>query len=187
MKKIIWLLIGVVCIFWCTRIYWVNQEKREIELYHMGEMISYEPLIVTATEACLLDSRSFEERFKVATDTIPGLEADKSSYQIIGVCLLLENNGKNLITWEEIERSIGVGFEAVVWRNGMDPYLGSAINQNKGEGIGPGMAQEIWYMTTINRSSFKENSWLHHEEQTFYFVTSLYPHKKWIELKLGKE
>ena len=187
MKKMSWLLLGIACVVWCIRIHQVNQEKREVELYHMGEEISYEQLMVTATEACLYDNTEFEERFGVDTETIQWMEPDEEEYRIIGVCLCIENCGESLITWEEISGLIGEGFEATVWRNGMNPYLGSAVSTYEGEGLEPGATQEIWYMTTISRNSFKEKSWQRHEEQTFYFVTSLYPHKKWIELEIGKE
>ena len=187
MKKLIWLLVGAACVFWSTRIYQVNQGNREVELYHIGEEISCGQVVVTATEACLYDSTEFEERFGVATETIRAMEADKEAYRIIGVCLRLENRGNTLIPWEEIGGEIGEGFEAVVWRNGIDPYLGSAVSTYEGKGLEPGTAQEIWYMTTVNRRAFKEKSWKNHEEQTFYFVVSLYPHKKWIELDIRKE
>lgn len=187
MKKIIWLLVGVACLIWSTRIYQVNQEKREVELYHMGEEIPCGQLIVTATEACLYDSTEFEERFGVATETIHAMETDEEAYRIIGVCLRLENRGDTLITWEEIGGEIGEGFEAVIWRNGIDPYLGSAVSPYEEGGLEPDTTKEIWYMTTVNRRAFKEKSWKNHEEQTFYFVISLYPDKTWIELDVRKE
>lgn len=179
MKKAILAIALCVLVFWAGRIYSINRKPQEVTYYSIGDTIDCGDLELCFCESHLDNPDEFEKRFGIESFS----NAD-GEYRMISICIDVTNKSDNEIGWNEVFDFIECGFESPVWGSAIDPMVGALVNVFYSDTLKPGTTQSIWFLTEVNKSSFRASSWEKIEKYQYVYVLSLVPHKNVVRLEV---
>ena len=76
------------------------------------------------------------------------------------------------------------GFESVTWCGSVVQNMGQGINVFRSSQLDAGAEQDIWYVTSLARVSFRQKTWDNLKDEEFWYVPTLEPVKIMMKLKL---
>lgn len=177
-KKFGELLVVLLVVFWCSRIWSINQVSDNTHIYEMKQTIECGDIAICAKDNVFFTPKEFEDYFDLDARSID----DSDESYIIGVCLEITNNSDADIEWDEIISFVECGFESKTWASGINPLYGQFTNRFYTASLEAGSSQEVWFLTDVKKICFKESTWEHIEDENFYYVLSLSPYK--VEIRL---
>ena len=172
------MLIICVIVFWCGRIYSINQIRPVKTYYDIGDTLDCGDLELYFAESYLDDPYDFNNRFGI--DYTP-LEDE---YKMISICIEVTNISDDDIGWSEILGFLEYGFESPVWSSSIDPIAGSSINRFSREYLVPGESQRIWFSTEVQKACFTNSSWRNIDDYQYSYVLTLVPNKIAVRLDI---
>ena len=178
MKRIISMLVICAVLFWCGRIYSINQISPIIYYYDIGDVLECGDLELYFAESYLDDPNEFNNRFGI--DYVP-LEDE---YKMLSICIEVTNVSDDNIKWNDIFGFLEYGFESSVWASSVDPMVGPSINKFSSEYLSAGESQKIWFSTEIQKACFKDSSWDNVDDYQYLYVLTLVPHKIAVRLEI---
>lgn len=175
MKKSIVIFVLCVLIYWCGRIYSINQTPPINNYYNIGDSLDCGDLRLYFAESHLDEPDEFNNRFGIDY-------GDLEEYKVLSFCIEVENASAGNIKWSEIFGFLECGFESSVWASSVDPMAGSEINRFNSEYLAPGETQRIWFATDVRKVCFKDSSWEKLSDYQYSYVLSLVPQKIAVRL-----
>lgn len=183
------LLLTCAVLFWCGRIYSVNQACPAMKTYHMQDEIVCNNITLTPTEAHLYNEEEFAEVFgPEAGEVLSGLKewilVEGTEFELLCVCMEASNNTDEALSWDEVMLQTEGGFESLTWGTMSEGYLEQAMNIFYTKELPAHATQEIWHVAFVNRICFKDRTWEKLSDTTFYYSLLSFPEKTRIELEL---
>lgn len=178
MKKIILLLVVCVIVFWCGRIFSINQISPVNTYYNIGDTIDCGDLRLYFAESYLEDPSQFNDRFGIQNTVL------ENDYKMISICIEVTNLSDENIGWNEIFLFLEYGFESSVWASSIDPMVGPSMNRLRGEYLAPGESQKIWFATEIQKVCFKNSTWEKVDDYQYFYVLTSTPQKIAVTLEV---
>lgn len=182
-KVLLWVLL-CACVFWSCRIYSINRVKEDVQYYTMQDTIDYDGIDIQPREAGLFTAEEFSDRFRISIEDVKAINGLEGKF--ICVCLRFTNHTGADISWDTLMYNAGEGFETTTWCSAPIPGFGAYMNVFRAETFEAGAVQDIWFVTNVDKSCFKQKNWEHIGEYPFYYVLSLWPEKIKIKLDIGE-
>lgn len=167
-------------LFWCGRIWSINQVEDDTVVYEMNQLIDCGDITIEAIDSFLLTVEEFENRFDLPEGTI--WESADDEY-VVGVCLDVTNITEAAIEWDDLFDFISFGFESKGWATASAPFLAPSVNTFYSESFEAGANQEIWLFATVSKICFKDSTWENIRSREFFYVLTLSPYK--VEIRLA--
>ena len=177
------MVLCVICcimLFWCCRIYSINQTGEGGYRIQMGEELRGENICVVPLEAHLFSRKEFLEFFHLSQEL---LENEAQDCKLICVCLLVSNVTKQDLSWDFVMDITSCGFETKTWASVNMPEIGSRLNIFADECLRADENQKIWYVTAVDPICFKSKTWEKLECKDFSYILSLTPQKAEVQLE----
>lgn len=179
-KKVVLCIICCMILFWCGRIYSINQVREYEHQIQMGESLEREGIRIVPLEAHLFSRNDFLDYFHLTEDV---LEMEDETCKLICVCLAVSNVTEQNLSWDFVMDTTSCGFETKTWASLNASNIGSQLNIFKDECLQADQSQNIWYVTVVNPICFKSKTWKKLECRDFSYILSLAPGK--IKVQLG--
>lgn len=180
-KKAVLCIVCCIVLFWCCRIYSINQIRGNEYQIQMGEELQGENISIVPLEAHLFSRYDFLEYFHLTEDVLN--ENENENCKFICVCLLVSNVTEQDISWDLVMNATSCGFETKTWASTNMSYIGSKLNVFEDECLRANQSQKIWYVTVVNPICFKDKTWGQLECKDFCYVLSLTPEKINVQLE----
>lgn len=177
MKKNIATILIFLFVFWIGKIYNINQTRKVVTFYDIGDTADCGDLDLYFVESHLDEQDDFNKRFGIDYSVT-------GEHKMISVCIEVTNKSKGNIEWAEVIDFLECGFESQVWASAIDTTVSPMINIFNTDCLKPGMSQKIWFAAEINKACFRNESWKHIDEYQYLYVLSLTPHKTAVRLKV---
>ncbi len=180
-KKVVFCIIFCVFLYWCGRIYSINQTQETSHYVQMGEEFEIDGISVVSLEAQLFSRSDFLEYFQLEEDVLN--ESEDRACKLICTCLLVSNHTERDMSWDEVMNITSCGFQTRTWSSLNMSYIGGALNVFEEESLRKNGSQRIWYVAVVNPICFKDKTWEQLKSSDFCYVLSLAPQKVNIQLE----
>lgn len=177
MKKAVVILIAVFVIAWSVRILSINQSPPATTYYEIGDKVKCGNFELEFIESHVDDPAEFEERFGVKYENTEG------DYKMISICIDVKNISDKDISIDDIYDKIGYGYESAVWRNGISPEACNLVNVYGRYFLSPGDSMKIWFLSEINKISFKKSIWEKVNEYQYIYIFTYIPQRSAVRIK----
>ena len=172
----------VMCavIFWCGRIYSVNNAyKDDTERYDAGAVVAGKDIEIRCMESHIYSVDEYKNRF--GDREVFVLEPGD---RLLCACLNVKNTSDGPLSWDYVMDCTLEGFESVTWCGSVVQNMGQGINVFRSSQLDAGAEQDIWYVTSLARVSFRQKTWDNLKDEEFWYVPTLEPVKIMMKLKL---
>ncbi len=78
---------------------------------------------------------------------------------VMCACLNVKNTSDGPLSWDYVMDCTLEGFESVTWCGSVVPNMGQGINVFRSSQLDAGAEQDIWYVTSLARVSFRQKTW----------------------------
>lgn len=179
-RKAVLCVIGCIILFWCCRIYSVNQSRESGYQIQMGKEFQGENISIVPLEAHLFSRNDFLDYFHLTEEV---MEMEDENCKIICVCLLVSNITEEDLSWDFVMDQTSCGFETKTWASINTFDIGSKINIFEDACLRKNKSQKVWYVTAVNQICFKNKTWEKLECRDFSYILSLTPKKVKVQLE----
>lgn len=169
-------------ILWYGRIIYINKKyDKDIIYFNLKTNIDYGGLVFTPEEVKLLSVGEFESYFNIDIDSdYYGLSKDD---KIISLRFRVKNTTDKEVEWDQVFGFSYEGFETLTWASACNPFLEKRVNIVYDDMFKPDCEVDLWCVTSVSKSIFRESVWRELSEEDFIFTLSIKPTTVKIRLK----